>query len=184
MKKIKELKPQAIRLRTFEKKIIILEVSGEHIVFQKEFGDKWIIEHETDIYKHERYKRRLDELAKRFGFEESELPSLEEYLQTGNPLVLSRDYEDSEEEINKWKPTRDWDSIFLVRRVGTMKNQGMKYEEIAKHFNNILRSLNIQKRVTAVSLRKMMSRANQRLKPYIEERGKREEEEIKELADF
>lgn len=109
----------------------------------------------------ERYQQRLRDVAARFGFDTpEELRMLEEYLQTGDPIVHGS-LSNPKVEVDKWQPTRVWDTAPLARRLKQMRKAGMSYREIAGYYNKI-KPANAPT-VTTTKLRQIISRAGKQL---------------------
>ncbi len=147
MKKIKvpvnspRLKSKVLLQEIFIGKIIILQTSRMDIAFRKEFNipwkgfpfdpkiggyperDIWILDPETGKtgYNYDRYIAKLRELAREFGFKDSEMISLEDYLQTGFPIIGGGDSVNIEKEKKYGKPTRSRETASLVIRVSKMR---------------------------------------------------------------
>lgn len=168
MKKNVPLKVQVNRLRDFTEKVTLLDASGDANSFRTEFGSNWRILQVESKYKHERYNIRLQHLATKYAFEKTELISLEQYLQEGKELLLTRDAGASDEERLQYRSTRDWETVDLARHIIKMRKQGMKYKEIVAHYNHLLNENGYTERVTAESLRKVMSRTDARLEKNLE----------------
>lgn len=119
--------------------------------------DQWFMELTQNKAKHERYQQRLRDLAVRFSFDTPEEKSiLEEYLQTGDPIV-SGNLLKSKTESDKWQPTRVWETASLARRLKQMRKKGKSYKEIAAYYNKI-KPANART-VTTSKLRQIVSRA-------------------------
>lgn len=100
----KNLDRQAVRLRNFTIKVTKLTKSGEHLKFRKIFekvgmplqgfeaifqAEEWLIKLSMDKRLYPLYHLELKKIAGLFDFSKEEEKSLEMYLLTGGPLVLS-----------------------------------------------------------------------------------------------
>lgn len=135
-----------VKLKNFTIKSEQVQFSGEDTKFRKEFkgipdrgfsspheADIWLTELAAVTRKYEAYRTRLETLAKGYGFSKEEIRSLEQYLLTGEPIVLTRSLLHTKLETNKATGDKElWLRIQGDTRIEDVKNIWPEIMELQK----------------------------------------------------
>lgn len=165
-------------LRDFTGRIFLLEKSGVLKKFRSLFNIPiggfstygelkynksgiWFNKLITNKNEYAGYLKWLGIIIKKFGFKESELFLLEDYLQMGGPIVAG--IGSSDQEMSKGWLTRNWEGVSLARRILQMEEKNKSFKEIATYLHDILQKSGVNINVSEVKLRQISSRAQARL---------------------
>lgn len=125
-----------VKLRNFTIKIKKVQLSGNDIKFRRESkgiptngfqtpqeADVWLDQLATDQIEYKAYQARLRKLAEDYDFSKDEMESLEQYLLTGEPIVLTSSSLNTKLETNKSTGDKElWLRIKADTRIEDIKN--------------------------------------------------------------